>query len=340
MTPWSRPLAATGMAISPIGLGTWVMGGPDWAFGWGAQSDPDPVATIHRAVGLGVNWIDTAAVYGLGRSEEVVGRALATLPESERPLVFTKCGLVWDRADRAAPPRRVMARASLRLQVEGSLRRLGVDWLDLLQVHWPPEDGTSPEEAWSAMVELRREGKVRAIGLSNHDIAQLEIAEAIGHVDTLQPPFSAIRRVAAPEIAWCAAHGTAVIVYSPLQSGLLSGRFSAERVRALPRDDWRRQDPCFTTGLQSNLAVAHELAAIARERGVSPAAAALAWTLAWPGVTGAIAGARGPEQVDGWIAAAELSLSDAEVERVASAIEQAGAGEGPARPCGHAQAIG
>jgi aryl-alcohol dehydrogenase-like predicted oxidoreductase len=332
MTPRLRPLAATRMAISPVGLGTWVMGGPDWANGWGAQSDRDSVATIHRAVELGVNWIDTAAVYGLGRSEELIGRALAALPEPDRPFVFTKCGLVWDPTDRAAPPRRMMAPASMRRQVEGSLRRLGVERLDLLQVHWPPEDGASPEEAWSAMVALRREGKVRAIGLSNHDVAQLEAAETIGHIDTLQPPFSAIRRSAAPEIAWSAAHGTAVIVYSPLQSGLLSGRFSAERMRALPSDDWRRRDPFFTTGLSANLVVAAELAAIARERGVPPAAAALGWALAWPGVIGAIAGARRPDQVDGWIAAAALSLTDAEVEQVASAIERAGAGEGPARP--------
>ncbi|MEN3280530.1 MAG: hypothetical protein V7607_1670 [Solirubrobacteraceae bacterium] len=340
-------LGKTDMTISSVGFGAWAIAGNNWAFGWGPQDDHDSIAAIHAAVNAGVNWIDTAAVYGLGHSEEVVGRALAALPEADRPLVFTKCGLVWDEDDRAAPPRKIMRPASVRRELEASLRRLGVETIDLYQVHWPGDggavglgvpgdadatDGTPLEEYWELMAELKAEGKVHAIGLSNHDCQQLETAEAVAHVDALQPPFSALQREAAPEVAWCHAHGTAVIAYSPMQSGLLTGSIDADRVRSLPASDWRSSHPDFTTELERNLEVTGALARVAERHRVSTAAAAVAWVLAWPGITGAIVGARKPDQIAGWITATSLELSDEDLDDVASALVRTGAGEGPVRP--------
>ncbi len=329
-----RRLGRTDMRITRVGFGSWAVGGGDWAVGWGAQDDDASIDAIRHAVARGVNWIDTAAVYGLGRSEEVVRRALQPIPASRRPYVFTKCGLVWNPQDRKAMPSRVGAGASLRREVDDSLRRLGVERIDLYQMHWPAEDGTPLEEYWQTLLELKREGKVRAVGLSNHDAQQLERAESIGHVDTLQPPFSAIRRnAAARELPWCAAHDTGVIVYSPMQAGLLSGRFSAERAHALPQDDWRSRSAEFSgERLQRNLRLADAMRAVAERRGVGSAAVAIAWTLAWPGVTGAIVGARSAQQVDGWIEAATLQLEAADMAEIAAAIESTGAGSGPARP--------
>jgi len=251
-------LGRTGMHLTRVGFGAWAIGGGDWAFAWGNQDDAESVSAIRHAVESGINWVDTAAVYGLGHSEQVVAAALADLPEADRPYVFTKGGLVWDPADRSAAPRRVGAPASIRAEVEASLRRLGVERIDLYQMHWPAEDGTPLEDYWQTLLDLKREGKVRAIGLSNHNVAQLEAAETIGHVDTLQPPFSAIRRdVAASELPWCAAFETGVIVYSPMQAGLLSGRFTAERAAALPADDWRSRNAQFQgEALRRNLALA------------------------------------------------------------------------------------
>ena len=328
-----RRLGSTDMHITRVGFGSWAAGGPDWAVGWGAQDDRDSIAAIRHAVERGVNWIDTAAVYGLGHSEEVVRQALAGLPAERRPYVFTKCGLRWDPQDRKAPARAVGAAASIRAEVEESLRRLGVERIDLYQMHWPAKDGAPLEEYWQTLLDLKREGKVRAVGLSNHDAAQLEAAERLGHVDTLQPPFSAIRRdVALKELPWCAAHQTGVIVYSPMQAGLLSGRFSAERAAALPADDWRSRSPEFTgERLQRNLRLAALLQALAERHRSTVAAVAIAWTLAWPGVTGAIVGARTPQQVDGWLDAATLELDAADLAAIASAIEQSGAGSGPTR---------
>ncbi|HEY0522830.1 MAG TPA: aldo/keto reductase [Stellaceae bacterium] len=322
------------MQITRVGFGAWAIGGADWAFGWGRQDDQDAVAAIRHAVDRGINWIDTAAVYGLGHSEEVVAAALRDIPKSQRPYVFTKCGLVWDPAHRAAPPRRIGAPSSIRREVEASLRRLEVERIDLYQMHWPAEDGTPLEAYWQTLLDLRREGKVRAAGLSNHSAAQLSVAERLGHVDTLQPPFSAIRRgVAEAELPWCAAHETGVIVYSPMQSGLLTGAFTAERAAALPADDWRSRSPEFTgEGLRRNLALAVALKPVAARHRTTSAAVAVAWTLAWPGVTGAIVGARSPSQVDGWIDAAALRLSDADIAEIAAAIEETGAGAGPSRP--------
>src|SRR6266545_4429347 len=212
----TAPLGLTGMAITRVGFGAWALGGGDWAFSWGPQDDDVAIAAIRHAVESGVSWIDTAAVYGLGHSEEVVGRALRDIPAADRPYVFTKGGLVWDDKDRSVRPRRVGAPESLRREVDASLRRLGVERIDLYQMHRPAEDGTKVEQYWQTLLDLKAEGKVRAVGLSNHDVEQLAVAERLGHVETLQPPFSAIRREAAgAELPWCAAHGTGAIVYSP-----------------------------------------------------------------------------------------------------------------------------
>ncbi|MBS7455519.1 aldo/keto reductase [Coralloluteibacterium stylophorae] len=330
----TRPLGRTGMALTRVGFGAWAIGGSGWSHGWGAQDDADSIAAIRRAVDLGVNWIDTAAIYGLGHSEEVVARALADIPKSERPFVFTKGGLVWDENDRAAAPRLVGAPDSLQREVEASLRRLRTDCIDLYQMHWPAQDGTPLEEYWQALLDLKQAGKLRAVGLSNHDAGQLEAAARLGHVDSLQPPFSAIRRGAAESVLpWCAAHGTGVIVYSPMQSGLLTGAFSAERAASLPADDWRSQSDDFRgDGLARNLALAEALGDVAAKHATSTASIACAWTLAWPGVTGAIVGARNAEQVDGWIDAAIRVLDSQDLDFIGEAIARTGAGYGPTRP--------
>ncbi|MDN3354678.1 aldo/keto reductase [Actinomadura sp. DC4] len=326
----TRPYGTTGMEITRVGFGAWAIGGGDWAYSWGPQEDAQSVAAIRYAVDQGVNWIDTAAVYGLGHSEEIVGQAIKDIPENDRPYIFTKCGLVWDLDERTKPATRTGK--EIRHEVEDSLRRLGVERIDLYQMHRPAEDGTSLEEYWQTLLDLKAEGKVRAAGLSNHDVGQLDVAEKLGHVDSLQPPFSAIHRAAAAEIGWCAAHDTGVIVYSPMQAGLLTGAFSKERVDNLPEDDWRKRSPDFTTNLDANLAFADALVPVAKRHGVQPAAVAVAWTLAWNGVTGAIVGARRPDQIDGWLAAADLELTEADLSEIAAAIEHTGVGEGPVRP--------
>jgi aryl-alcohol dehydrogenase-like predicted oxidoreductase len=328
------PLGTTGMRITRVGFGAWAIGGGGWQFAWGTQDDAASIAAIRHAIERGINWIDTAAVYGLGHSEEIVAQALADMGPNDRPYIFTKAGLVWDEHDRAAPPRRIGDPASIRREVEASLARLGVERIDLYQMHWPPDDGTPLADYWGALLRLKAEGKVRAVGLSNHAVAQLEAAEPLGHVDTLQPPFSAIRReVAAAERPWCAAHGTGLIVYSPMQSGLLTGTFSVERAAQLGADDWRSRAADFAgVGLRRNLALADALRPIAERHGTSVAAVAVAWTLAWPGVTGAIVGARSPAQVDGWIGAASLELTDPDLDDIAAAIQRTGAGTGPVRP--------
>ena len=330
----TTPLGTTDMRITRVGFGAWAIGGGGWSFAWGNQDDADSIAAIRHAVERRINWIDTAAVYGLGHSEEIVARALRDIPVDDRPYVFTKAGLVWDEHDRATPPRRVGDPLSIRREVEGSLRRLDVERIDLYQMHWPAEDGTPLEDYWGMLLQLKAEGKVRAVGLSNHDVGQLEAAERLGHVDTLQPPLSAIHReVAAAELPWCAAHRTGVIVYSPMQSGLLTGAFSAARAAQLGADDWRSRSADFTgQGLRRNLALADALRPIAERHGATVAAVAVAWTLAWPGVSGAIVGARSPAQVDGWIDAASLDLTDADLNDVAAAILRSGAGSGPVRP--------
>lgn len=332
------PLGATGMSITRVGFGAWAVGGGDWATGWGPQDDDESIAAIRAAIERGVNWIDTAAVYGLGHSEEVVARAVADYSPVDRPYIFTKCGMVFDPQNRRAMPRRVGARASIRRELEASLSRLHVERIDLYQMHWPAED-VPLEEYWGELLAIKAEGKVRAAGLSNHDADALERAERMGHVDTLQPPLSAIRReAAARELPWCDAHNTGVIVYSPMQAGLLTGAFSRERVERLAPDDWRRRAPEFAAGaIERNLALAEALGPIAARHKTTTAAVAVAWTLAWPGVTGAIVGGRSATQVEGWLPAARLRLSDADLDAVAAAIERTGAGNGPTRPPQRAQ---
>jgi aryl-alcohol dehydrogenase-like predicted oxidoreductase len=330
----TRPLGRTGMDITHVGFGAWAIGGGDWAFGWGAQDDADSVAAIRHAVSRGITWVDTAAVYGLGHSEEIVGRALREIPEGERPLVFTKCGLVWDESDRRAAPRRVLEPDSIRRECDASLRRLDVERIDLYQFHWPDTSGTPVEDSWATMLELIEAGKVRAGGVSNFDVELLERCEAVGHVDSLQPPFSMINRVAGGDvIPWCAEHETGVIVYSPMQSGLLTGRFTRERAESLGEDDWRSESEEFREPrLLRNLELQDALRPVAERHGVTPAAEAVAWTLAWPGVSGAIVGARDPDQVDGWLPAAGLELSEDDLTELAEAIERTGAGDGPVAP--------
>ncbi|HEU5304655.1 MAG TPA: aldo/keto reductase [Gemmatimonadales bacterium] len=330
----TRRLGTSDLNLSTVGFGAWAAGGGGWAFGWGPQDDTDSISSIRRAVEGGVNWIDTAAVYGLGHSEQVVRQALQGMPPGDRPYLFTKCGLVWDERNPEAPPRQVLKPESIRTECEASLRRLGVDRIDLYQFHWPDQSGTPVEESWETMTRLVEEGKVRAIGVSNFDVGLLERCEAIRHVDSLQPPLSLIRRQAAEkEIPWCSDHGTGVIGYSPMQSGLLTDRFSADRVAAFARDDWRRRSQDFKPPrLAKNLALRDALRPIARRHETTVAAVAIAWTLAWPGVTGAIVGARTPEHVDGWIAAASLELTLDDLDQIAQAVGRTGAGSGPALP--------
>jgi len=240
----TTPLGWTGMHLTRVGFGAWAIGGGGWAHAWGDQNDTESIAAIRHAVESGINWIDTAAVYGLGHSEEVVAAALADLPEADRPYIFTKGGQVWNPADRAAEPRRVGDPASLRAEVEASLRRLNVERIDLYQMHWPAQDGTPVEEYWQVFTDLKRDGKIRAAGLSNHGIFQLEAAEEIGNVDAIQPPFNLIHRDAADDVLlWAREHETGVIVYSPMASGLLTGAFTAQRAASLPAGGLAGQPP-------------------------------------------------------------------------------------------------
>ena len=277
----TRRFGTTDMEITLVGLGAWAIGGGGWAFGWGPQDDRASIDAIKHAVRSGINWVDTAAVYGYGHSEEIVGQALRELPSAERPLVFTKGGMRWYADDFMREPQKNLQPASIRSEVEASLRRLGVERIDLYQFHWPDETGTPIEESWAELLRLREEGKLRAIGVSNFDVPLLERSQALGHVDSLQPPFSLINRSAGGNvIPWAEANGTGVIVYSPMQSGLLSGRFTAERVAALAEDDWRRSGPQFNEPrLARNLQLAEWLRPIAEAHQESVGAVAVAWTL-------------------------------------------------------------
>jgi aryl-alcohol dehydrogenase-like predicted oxidoreductase len=329
-----RKLGASGPEITTVGFGAWAIGGGGWAFGWGPQDDAASLAAMRHAIEAGINWIDTAAVYGLGHSEELVGRFLRELPARDRPLVFTKCGLIWDEADRMTIPRRILRPESIRAECEASLRRLGVEHVDLYQFHWPDDAGTPVEDSWGEMTRLIEAGKVRAAGLSNFDVKLLDRCEAVRHVDSLQPPFSMIRRDTAEElIPWCAQHGTGVICYSPMQSGLLTESFTAERVAKFAPDDWRLRAAEFQEPrLGRNLALRDALRPIARRHNATVSAVAVAWTLAWPGVSGAIVGARSPQQIDGWIGAATLQLAPGDLDEISAAIASTGAGSGPVRP--------
>ena len=331
MTLPARALGSSGLEITRVGFGAWATGGGGWSFGWGPQDDDASTAAMRHAIDRGVNWIDTAAVYGLGHSEEVVGRLLRSMPREDQPYVFTKCGLIWDQHNPMAENRRVLRPDSIRAECEASLRRLGVERIDLYQFHWPSDDATPIEDSWATMQQLVAEGKIRLAGVSNFDVPLLQRCEALHHVDSLQPPFSLIRRdTGASQIPWCAAHGTGVIVYSPMQSGILTDRFSAERVTAMASDDWRRRSTQFQEpALSRNLALRDALRPIAKGHDTTVSAVAVAWTLGWPGVTGAIVGARSPEQVDGWIDAARIQLTSADLEEIAVVLETTGTGTGP-----------
>lgn len=329
-----RSLGSSGLEITTVGFGAWAIGGSGWSFGWGPQDDKASEETIRHAIELGINWVDTAAVYGLGHSEEVVGRVLRSLPASERPYVFTKGGLVWDERNPMQEPKRVLRPESIRAECEASLRRLRIERIDLYQFHWPDEAGTPVEDSWAEMVRLIEEGKVRLGGVSNFDVSLLERCNAVRHVDSLQPPFSLIRRdVAAREIPWCGVHKTGVICYSPMQSGLLTDGFRVDRVTKMADDDWRRRSPEFNSpNLERNLALRDALRPIAKRHRTSVSSVAIAWVLSWPGVTAAIVGARAPEQVDGWIDAVNLTLTPTDLDEIALAIKQTDAGTGPAVP--------
>jgi aryl-alcohol dehydrogenase-like predicted oxidoreductase len=305
-------LGGTGMEITRVGFGAWAIGGGGWEFGWGPQQDDDSIGAIHRALELGVNWIDTAAAYGFGHSEEIVGRALRGV--SERPYVFTKCSLLDDGSRRV---RHVLKRDSILREAEGSLRRLGVDAIDLYQIHWPdPEEDI--EEGWSALAELKEQGLVRHIGVSNFSTAQLRRIAEIAPVETLQPPYSLIERDAEDSVLpYAEREGMGVIVFSPMGSGLLTGAFTRERIAAMPDDDWRKTDPWFTEPLLSkNLALAARLRAVADRHGTVPGAVAVAWTLRNSAVDGAITGFRRADQVDPILAAANLDLTDQDIAEI------------------------
>jgi aryl-alcohol dehydrogenase-like predicted oxidoreductase len=318
----TKKLGNAGFSITAIGLGAWAIGGGGWQFGWGPQDDQASIATIRRAVDLGINWVDTAAVYGLGHSEEVVARALAGIPAGKRPLIFTKCSLVWD--ERGSVSHNLQP-ASLRTELEGSLRRLKIDVIDLYQIHWAtwrPDSAPGIEEAWQTLADLQRAGKIRCLGVSNFTVSQMERIRPIAPITSLQPPYSMLKReIEADILPYCERHGIGVIVYSPMQSGLLSGRMTRQRVAALPSDDWRRNSPEFQEPrLSRNLQAVEVLRAIGATHGRTPAEVAIAWTLRHPAVTAAIVGARAPVQVEEFIGAAELGLSESELARIEAAL--------------------
>ncbi len=310
----TRTLGNSDLQITPVGFGAWALGGGEWQFGWGEQEDKDSIAAIHGALELGVNWIDTAAVYGLGHSEEVVARALADW-KGARPYVFTKCGMVWDDARKIDYSLRA---DSIRRECEHSLRRLKVDAIDLYQIHWPADDMDETEEGWTTLAKLQKEGKVRWIGASNFSREELAHAQAVAPVTSLQPPYSLIKRgVEGEQLPWCEDHHVGVIVYSPMASGLLTGAMTAERAATLPANDWRSKNPEFQEPkLSDNLALAERLRVVAARHGRTPGQAAVAWTLRRRAVTGAIVGARNADQVEGVMGAGDWRLTPEEITEV------------------------
>jgi aryl-alcohol dehydrogenase-like predicted oxidoreductase len=313
-----RQLGNTDMYITPIGFGSWAVGGGGYQFGWGSQDDEQSIAAINRALDLGMNWIDTAAVYGLGHAEEIVGRALTD--RAERPYVFTKCSMVWNDDGEISGG---LKAKSIRRECEASLRRLQTDVIDLYQMHWPnPEQDI--EEGWEAMARLQQEGKVRYIGVSNFNVDQMQRIMKIAPISSLQPPYSLVKLDVEQEILpFCQEHNIGVIVYSPMMSGLLTGTMTRERIKKLPDDDWRKRDPEFQEPrLSRNLALVEKLGEIAYMHGRSTGEVAIAWTLANPAVTAAIVGARDPSQVDNIIGAAEFRLTDLELREIEDFLKE------------------
>jgi len=310
----TKLLGDSDLSLTPIGVGAWAMGGGGWAFAWGPQDDDESISAILAALDKGVNWIDTAAVYGLGHSEEVVGRAVKGL--ANPPYIFTKCERIWNERGEIA---KSLKADSIRREVDASLRRLQIERIDLYQIHWPEPD-EQIEEGWTAMAQLKAEGKVRYIGVSNFNVDQMRRAQAIAPITSLQPPYSIIvPEIEQSQLPYCAAHNIGVLAYSPMRSGLLSGAMSKERVAAFPADDFRRRVPHFQEPqLSRNLALAELLRAIGQRHGRSPGEVAIAWVLRRPEVTAAIVGMRSAKQVDGVIGAAEFRLADEEVAEIES----------------------
>ena len=317
----TRQLGNSDLQITPLGIGAWAMGGAGWAFAWSQQDDDDSISAIHAALDAGMNWIDTAAVYGLGHSEEVVAKALAD--RSSKPYVFTKCARVWDENRQIG--KRLKA-DSVRRECEDSLRRLKVDVIDLYQIHWPEPD-EDVEEGWATLAKLKEEGKVRWIGVSNFNAEQLCRVQKIAPITSLQPPYSLIRReIEAEVLPFCAVHNVGIIAYSPMGSGMLTGTMSRERVENLPEDDWRRRSPQFQEPLLTrNLKLADKLKEIAARHNRSAGETALAWVLANPVVTGAIVGVRNAEQVNGVIGAMEFRLNPGEIAEIESLFQSVSA---------------
>jgi len=319
--PAAQPLRTLGnsdLQLTPIGFGAWAIGGGNWEFAWGPQDDDESIGAIHRALDLGINWIDTAAIYGLGHSEEVVGRAVKSWPGA-KPLVFTKCSMRWHQ-DRTIY--RSLKAGSLAEELEGSLRRLGVEAVDLYQIHWPnPEEEL--EEGWETLARFKEQGKVRWIGVSNFSVDQMKRVQAIAPITSLQPPYSMLRRAIEKEVLpFTEANGIGVINYSPMVSGLLTGSMTAERVAAFPADDWRRRAVEFNEPrLSKNLRLAELLSEIGSGHGIGPGVVAVAWTLHHPAITAAIVGGRSGKQVEGVAPALEFKLSADEYARVEAFLE-------------------
>ncbi len=312
----TKQLGNSDLQLTAIGFGAWAIGGGDWQYAWGPQEDTQSIEAIHRALDAGINWIDTAAVYGLGHSEEVVGTALKST--SAKPYVFTKCAMTWG-ADRKI----VQTLKKIREEVEGSLRRLGVDVIDLYQIHWPVPDAEI-EEGWTTLAELQREGKVRYIGVSNFNVAQMERALKIAPITSLQPPYSMINRTNEAEILpFCQKHGIGVINYSPMQSGLLTGAMTKERIAKMPQDDFRRNTKQFQEPqISRNLDLVELLRSIGQRHGVEPGVVAIAWTLHNPAITAAIVGGRSAKQVDGVLPAATFRLTEAEFAEIGKFLKE------------------
>ncbi len=309
----TRKLGYSDLHFTPIGLGTWAMGGGDWKFGWGDQDDEASIASVHQALDAGINWIDTAAIYGHGHAEKVVGKAIRD--RRDEVLIATKCGRVWEGESREIG--KCLRRDSVHREVDASLQRLGIDCIDLYQIHWPEPD-EEIEEGWGAVAELIQAGKIRYAGVSNFSLSQLKRIQPIHPVTSLQPPYSMLRRDVEPEILpYCLENQIGVLAYSPMQAGLLTGKFSIERIQNLPSNDWRKANPYFTSPqVEKNLKIVDQLQPIAKEMGISLSQLALAWVLRRSEMTAAIAGARRPEQISETVQAGDVTLSPDTLERI------------------------